>query len=199
MDHLPNKLLCYIFQYLKRYDLIEASAVCIKWYSIIWDDIFCFKINETNNFFMATIDLIHFQRIRDSVYRECIGFLSHEKIYVVDEEILDRMFYSVLPFRAWAHFWFYYRSQEYPRMCQFCTNLQITNIKIINYVSKKLLFDARNLFPLRLNSTVVYVLEVSLFAHVRFGIDKQRPHSKKNCDVLQYGEISCPFSLFKNC
>ena len=109
------------------------------------------------------------------------------------------MFYSVLPFRAWSHFWFYYRSQEDPRMCQFCTKLQIRNIKIINYVSKKLLFGVRKLFPLRLNSTVVYVPEVSLFVHVRLGIDKQRPHSKKNCGVLQYEEIICPFSLFKNC
>ena len=64
----------------KRYDLIEASAVCIQWYSITWDDIFCFEINETNNFFMTKLtfkDLLHFQRFRDSVYWDCIGFLSH--------------------------------------------------------------------------------------------------------------------------
>ena len=84
MDHLPKELLSSIFQYLKTHDLIEASAVCIK-----WTDIFCSKINKTNNLFYDKDWLLktyykQFQRFRDSVYWECIGFLPSEKIPVID-------------------------------------------------------------------------------------------------------------------
>ena len=75
---------------------------------------------------------------------------------------------------------------------------EIRNVKIINYINKKLVFDSRRLFPLRLNSTVVYVPEVSLFVHMRFGRDKQRPYSKRNFGVLQYEKITSPFLLFKH-
>ena len=40
--------------------------------------------------------------------------------------------------------------------------------------------------------------EVSLFVHVRFGRDKQRPDSKRNFGVLQYEEIRSLFLLLKN-
>ena len=203
MDHLPNQLLSSIFQYLKRHDLIEASAVCIKWHSVIWTDSFYSKINETNNLFHDKDWLLktyykHFQRLRDWVYWECIAFLPSEKMSVIDTEMLDRMLYSVLPFCIWSHFWFCCRSQRDPKICQFRTKLQITNVKIINYINKKLVFDSRRPFPLHLNSRIVYVPEVSLFVHVRFGIDKQRKYSKRNFGVLQYEEISFPFLLFKN-
>ena len=149
MDHLPNELWSSIFQYLKRHDVIEASAVCIKWYSAIWTDIFYSKINETNNLFydkdwLLNTSYRHFQRFRESVYWKCIGFLPSEKIPVVDTEIFDRMFYCVLPYRMWSHFWLCCRFQQEPKICQFCTKLQIRNVKFINYINKKLVFDSRN-------------------------------------------------------
>ena len=108
------------------------------------------------------------------------------------------MFYSVLPFRIWSHFWFCSRSQQDGDICQFCTKLQIRNIKIINYINKKLVIDSRKLFPLGLNSTVLYVPEVTLFIHVRFGKDKYRSYSRKNYDVLHYEVLTSPFLLFKS-
>ena len=54
------------------------------------------------------------------------------------------------------------------------------------------------MFPLALNSTVVYVPEVSLFIHIKFVKDKQRPYSKKKIGVLHYEEITSPFLLFKH-
>ena len=71
-------------------------------------------------------------------------------------------------------------------------------MKISNYVNKKLLFNVRELFPLNITSTVVYVPQVSLFVHVRFGKRNQRCHSKKNYGILGYEEISSPFLLFKH-
>ena len=108
------------------------------------------------------------------------------------------MFYSVLPYRIWSHFWFCCRSQLDPKICQFCTKLQVKNIKIINYINKRLVFDVRKMFPFNLNTTVSYLRQISLFIHVRFGKDKQRLYSQKNYGVLHLEEITSPFLLFKN-
>ena len=45
------EVLSFIFQYLKQIDLIEASAVCKKWYRVISTAAFGFKLKETDELF----------------------------------------------------------------------------------------------------------------------------------------------------
>ena len=150
----------FIFQYLKQIDLIEASAVCKKWYSVISITAFGFKLKETEELFHDRDWLLktYIKHFRDSVYWDCLNVLSDDKLFVVEKEIMERMFYSILSFRIWSQFWFCCRSQLDPNMCQYCTKLQIRNQKIINYVNKKLVFDVRKLFPFNIVWTVIQSL-----------------------------------------
>ena len=110
MDHLPAKVLSVIFRYLKQTDLIEASAVCKQWYTVINNNSFSSKIKETNQLFDDKDWLLktyrkHFDRFKDSVYWDSLHVLRDEKLPIVEKEILDRMFYSIPPFPIWSHFW----------------------------------------------------------------------------------------------
>ena len=127
---------------------------------------FGLKIKETNSLFYDKDWLLktyykHFERFKDSVCFECVGILHYQRLHTIERNILNKMFYSVLPFRVWSHFWLCSRYQNDPKICQHCTKLQIRNLKVVNYINKKLLFDVRILFPLALNSTVIYAPTVS--------------------------------------
>ena len=71
----------------------------------------------------------NFDRFRDEVYWDILTVLEDEKVLILEREIFDRMFYSILPFRIWSHFWCCIRSQFDPNICQFCTKLQIRDKK----------------------------------------------------------------------
>ena len=109
MDQLPVEILCTVFKYLRQIDLIEASSVCKLWHNIIQTEVFRAKLKETENLFHDRPWLLktyfkHFERFAATVYWECVGAILGEVLPKVETEILDRMFYSVFPFRVWSHF-----------------------------------------------------------------------------------------------
>ena len=102
-------------------------------------------------------------RFRNDMYWELINYLSLEKIQVLEREVYDRIFYSVLPFCVWNHLWSCCRSQFNPRICQFCTKLQIKDKKVTKEINKKLKLDARNFLPSQLYYGVISDGLVPLF------------------------------------
>ena len=146
MEHLPLQVLNAIFKFLKWTDLIEASAVCKKWRDLIWTKSFCKKISETNKLFFDKDWLVksyykHFERFKDEFYWDCVGTLPDEKAMCIETEGFDRMFLFCFALSWWSHFWFCFRSQSDINMCQYCTKLQITDSKLVNYMNKKLIVD----------------------------------------------------------
>ena len=138
MDHLPKELLSSIFQYLKTHDLIEASAVCIK-----WTDIFCSKINKTNNLFYDKDWLLktyykQFQRFRDSVYWECIGFLPSEKIPVIDTEILVEFFIQYFLFVYGHIFGFVLGLNRTLKHVNFVQSYKLETLRLLTILIKSL-------------------------------------------------------------
>ena len=131
------------------------------------------------------------------MYWEIINYVSAEKPKVLEKEVYDRMFYSVLPFRVWSHLWTCCGSQFDPNFCQFCTKLQIKDKKVTKEINKKLTLDTRNFLPPCLYYGVVYNSSISLFVHVEFGPDRERPYSANNYGVLYYEVINSPFMIFK--
>ena len=112
---------------------------------------FGLKIKETNSLFYDKDWLLktyykHFERFKDSVYFECVSILHYQRLHTIEKNIINKIFYSVLPFRVWSHFWFCSRSQNDRKICQHCTKLQIRNLKVVSYINKKLLFDVRSCF-----------------------------------------------------
>ena len=172
---LPKVVLFEVFKYLKKVDLMEPSAVCKKWRAIIWNNVFSENVRETNRLFFDREWLIKtykkiFDRFQDDVYWECISILPKSAVDSIDYEV-QRMFYGVLPYRIWSHFWFCTRSQYDQNICQYCTMLRLKNVN--KWIKDKLKIQTR-LFPVLLRSSVLYVSEVHLFIHTNFGKDYQR-------------------------
>ena len=88
-----------------------------------------------------------FESFRDDIYWETLNSLKDENVFVLEREIFDRMFYSVLPFRIWSHLWCCCRSQHNPDICQFYTMLQIKDRKVVKYIKKRLVIDNTKFFP----------------------------------------------------
>ena len=101
------------------WSVIEASAVCKKRREIIWNNDFSGKVKETHWLLLLIKTYWEiFDRFIDDVYWECISVLPEDAIDSIDYE-LERMFYGVIPYRIWSHFWFCTRSQCDQNICQY--------------------------------------------------------------------------------
>ena len=81
------------------------SAVCKKWYRVVMSVDFGLKIKETNSLFYDKDWLLktyykHFERFKDSVYFECVSILHYQRLHTIEKNIINKIFYSVLPFRS---------------------------------------------------------------------------------------------------
>lgn len=115
----PIEVFSSVFKYLRDIDLIEATAVCTESYYIAKTARFAAKLKETNQLFLDKDWLLktymkHFNRFRDEVFWNILTNLQNEKALILEREIFDRMFYSILPFRIWSHCWCCIRSQLDP-------------------------------------------------------------------------------------
>ena len=140
-----------VFKHLRGIDLIEASAACKDWNHVVQTR-FISKLKETHKIHTDREWLMksyrkNFDRFQNDIYWDIINYLSVEKIAVLEREIYERMFYSVLPFRVWSHLWYCCRSQFDSNVCQFCTKLQIKDKKVTKVINKKPTLDARNFVP----------------------------------------------------
>ena len=140
----------------------------------------------------------HFESFRYDVYWEILNRLRDEKVFILETEIFYRMYYSVLTYRVWSHFWCCCRSQYDPNICQFCTKLGIKDRKVNIYIKNKLEIDVKKLFPAEIYYTTTYNEDVSLFVHVQFRPNWQRPYSKNNFGTLYCEVVSSPFLLLKH-
>lgn len=76
----------------------------------------------------------HFDRFRDEVFWNILTDLQNEKALILETEIFDLMFYSILPFRIWSHFWCCIRSQFDP-VC-FVQNFEFEIKKLLIILTK---------------------------------------------------------------
>ena len=132
------------------------------------------------------------ERFHDDMYWEIINFLVIEKL-----QVYYCLYYSVLPFRVWSHFWSCCRSQYEPTICQCCTKLLIKNKKVDKEIRKRLTIDSRKNMPSVLYYGVISNDLLSLLVHINCGRDRQRSCSENNFGVLYYEVISSPFVLWK--
>lgn len=108
---------------------------------------------------------------------------------------MDKVYFSVLPFRIWHHHFLCERSQCRYDVCKYCTKLYIQNRKISDHVNEKL-FVSIDQFPGQLREGMVITEKIYLFAHTNVFI-KNRPFGL-NFGSLYYESISSPFLLWKS-
>ena len=130
-----------VFEHLRDIYLIEASAVCKDWNSIVQTQEFISKLKETHKIHTDRDWLMksyrtNFDRFRNDMYWEIRNYLSAEKLEVLEKEVYNRMFYSVLLFCVWSHLWTCCRFQFDPNVSQFCTKLQIKDKKVTKEINK---------------------------------------------------------------
>ena len=64
--------------------------------------------------------------------------VSHENLHQAKYVIMNRLYYSVLPFHVWNHLFLCERSQHLSNMCEYCTKLYIKNKIISDHINDKL-------------------------------------------------------------
>lgn len=125
-----------VFNYLRDIDLIKVSAVSTQWNSIVklkqkFSSKFkgSQKLNFVKDWLLKSYKAT-FNRLRNDTYWEIIKYLSVENLGVLEYELYNRMYYSILPFRVWSYLWTCCRSQFDPNICQFCTKLLMKDKRI---------------------------------------------------------------------
>ena len=86
--------------------------------------------------------------------------------------MVDKVYYSILPFRIWNHIFLCKRSQYVKGMCLDCTKLYIRNKKISNHINDNLFVNMVD-FPCELTRGIVcankiYILYIYL--HIQMPI-----------------------------
>ena len=109
----------------------------------------------------------------------------------------QKLYYAILPFRAWNHLFLCDRSQFESNMCLFCTKIYLRNKKLSRLIEKKLTVDVLKHFPSQLSYGVISGGCVNLFVHSSV-IDRQKVFDESaNFGTIFYEVINSPFILLK--
>ena len=81
-------------------------------------------------------------------------YVNDENFLLAKEVLMNKLYYSILPFRVWNHLFLCERSQYLVDMSRYCTKLKIKNKKILEHMNKELYVQI-NEFPFRLSQGIV--------------------------------------------
>ena len=142
---LPVEVWTMIFSYLHPNDSIEISAICKLFYHLSRkNELFTRKMEDVEKLFKDSKDLSgrYYQLLIN--FSDLICLLL--KKYGVNENnfrleknvIMNKLFYSILPFCVWNHFFLCERCQNSSWMCNFCTMMYVKHRLIFNFINKNL-------------------------------------------------------------
>ena len=128
-------------------------------------------------------------------------------MFLTKNVIMDRLYYSVLPFRVWNYLFLCERSQYMTNMCRYCTKLYIKNKKISDQVNNNL-FVHINEFPTQLKEGIWVTQKKNLFVHsniaakndlfwLKFDITFKNDLFGLNFGSLYHESINSHFLLWK--
>ena len=125
---LPFEVSVIIFSYLKIKDLIDVSSVCKTYYSAVRKN----KLSQRKLF--DSRQLFSNERLV-WLLLWCVCLFCLWFIWIFEEEygggsnldclrdvMIDKVYYSILPFRIWNHFFLCERSLYVKNICLDCTN-----------------------------------------------------------------------------
>lgn len=99
------------FRYLRLVDLVEVSAVCKEFYSLVNELLtYVNRLQDFQNLFCDKVRLREsynklFQLFYYAVKYDLFTELPIESIYGLRQELFYRLYYSILPFRVLCHIW----------------------------------------------------------------------------------------------
>ena len=178
---------------------MESSAVC---------KLFC-HVSRKNKLFVKKLD--NFRKlftcdkwIFDSCYGDVFTSFSNqlfvylkrhvneEKLLLVKDVLMNRLYYSVLPLRVWNHIFPCERLDHFSDMCRYCTKLCIKNKKISDHINNNS-FVHIDEFPEQLKKGFSLIQKIPLFVHTNVVMK----NSRSNFEGIFYESISSPYLLWK--
>ena len=120
--------------------------------------------------------------------------INEENLLKVRGVIMDKVYFSVLPFHIWYHL-FCVKGLNISMICVNTVQSCIFNIQISDHVNEKLFASIYQL-PVQLRKGMVITEKVYLFAHTNVFIKNHLFRS--NFGSLYYESISSPFLLWKS-
>ena len=104
--------------------------------------------------------------------------VTEEKLFLVIDVLMNRLYYSVLPFCVWNHIFLCERLDDFSVMCRCCTKLCIKNKKISDHINNNL-FVHMDEFPEQLKKGFSLTQEVPLSVHTNVVMKNHREYSMK--------------------
>ena len=188
---LQFEVLVIISSYLTPNDIMEISVVCKLFYHVSRKiKLFVKKLNDSRELFKGD-KLIFDCRYNDvfiSFSNQLFVYLekhvNEENLFLVKDVLMDRLYYSVLPFRVWNHLFMCERLNSMPKICGYFTKLCIKNKKISDHINNNL-FVHINEFSNQLKQGIIMTQKVPLL------VDTKHANIFMSNDRLNFGSLWC--------
>lgn len=196
---LPPEVVVLVFSYLTLNDIIDASAACELFYNISRrNELFVRNLDDSLKLFtwigkysfnyqcMKFFDVFSvrlFVSLKKYVKEDCLSRVKNI--------VMDRLYYSVLPFRVWNHLFLCERFNSLDSMCKYCTKCSVEIKKISWYINDNLFVHISDI-PHQLKHGFSLFDKVPLFVHTNV-----MKSEKCNLGGVYYDKISSPFLLWK--
>ena len=126
-------------------------------------------------------------------------YVKEDSLYLVKDTLMDRLYYSVLPFRVWNHLFLCERSES---MCRYCSKLYIKNKKISDHINNNLFVPICD-FPRQFKRGFTLTYKIPLHVHTNIIMKNDRLYFKilchKSIDSLIDSLETLPWYSFSGC
>ena len=92
--------------------------------------------------------------------------INENNLRLAKSVIMNKLFYSALPFRVWNHLFLGERCQHSSWMCNFYTMMYIKHRKISDYINENLYIQLNGNIPSQLRQGIVLAENIPLFVHI---------------------------------
>ena len=177
---LPVKVWAIIFSYLHPNDLIEISATC-KLFNHLprKNELYIRKMEDVKKLFKDYKDLsgCYYDLLVNFSYLTCLRLkkygVNENNLRLAKSVIMNKLFYSILPFRVWNHLFLCERCQHSSWMCNFCTIMHIKHRGISDYINKNSYLQLNENIPSQLRQGIV---KIYLYLYIQIFIEKDEVH-----------------------
>ena len=118
-------------------------------------------------------------------------YVNEEKMFLVKDVLMNRLHYSLLPFRAWNNLFLCKRLNSMADICKYSTKLCIKNKEISDHINDNL-FVHMNEFPDHLKQEITLTQKVPLFVHTNIVMK----NNESNFGALYYESVGSPFLVW---
>ena len=132
---------------------MNTSAVCKLFCHVFRkNNLFVKKLNDSKKLFKGDKWIFdsHYSDVFISLLNKLFVYLEkhvkEKKLFLAKDVLMDRLYYSVLPFRVWNYLFLCERLNSTSKICGYCTKLCIKNKKISVHINNNL-FVHINEFP----------------------------------------------------